>query len=127
MMKTFLALALIALSSTLFAACEEFSKSFDQLIQSEIETNKNLAHYMEQNANGWEEADSLLRSGRLNSRTYNGGMGTNAQNSRKNSNAIRTRNNQISSHGKDLKAELTRCLAEAAAKPETTPPVVEIN
>ena len=55
-------------------------------------------------------------------------MRTNAQNSQKNSNAIRSRNSQIASHGNELKAELVRCLAEAAAKPETTtPPVVDIN
>lgn len=125
-MKKLLVLSLLALSSTSFAACEDFSKAFEQLVQSEIETNRNLVRYLEQNANGWNEADSLVRSGRLNHRTYNGGMGTNAQNSQQNANAIRSRNSQIATHGNELKAELVRCLAEATAKPETTtPPVVE--
>jgi hypothetical protein len=126
-MKTLLLLSLMALSSTSFAACEEFSKSFDQLIQSEIETNRNMVRYLEQNAEGWNEADSLIRSGKLTHRTYNGGMRTNAQNSQKNGNAIRSRNSQIASHGNELKAELVRCLAEATAKSETTTPTVGIN
>jgi|GEM_PF-5046123 hypothetical protein len=114
-MKAFIAFFLIVTAVPSFAACEEFSEAFDDLINSEIQTNNNIIGYLNSNTQGWSEADNLISSGQLTRRTYNGAMRTNANRSTQNANSLSSRNNSLRSNAKLMKAELSRCIAEAIA------------
>ena len=83
-----------------------------QVIDSEEQTARNLADYLNANAHGWQTAHKQAQSGDLNPRRYNGNFQINANASNQNQQEMLNRAERLRDVEQELKAFIEGCFKD---------------
>lgn len=95
------------------SACLELLGEFRQTWNAEKKTLRNVINYLNTNTKGWRNAHSLVQSGRLKRRNYNGNMSRNGSRSSRNAQALRDHIGQINRMMDRFGPRLEECLIKA--------------